>query len=248
MKFLIYQYFSKEKHKKMNSIPSDEAWIDFQTNIDNNLKDLGFKDFHELSIQSLKAYANKIGVDYILYDTLDETINYNPYYGRFYPFKNDLVNDYDAVCYFDCDILVTKHAGNIFDYHNPNSITLYSRPISVRENLNRLRDKKIVRNKRDTTGIIIVPKSVFSDFKNINLEVFDTDDTYQLVVDEIILFRYLKNNPVSQLPHSYNYLMHQIERTDKKSIDARFDMNFIHYGLDYKDMLYKDFSSEAILK
>jgi len=248
MKFLIYQYFSKEKSKKMKLTLSDASYVNMQTNIDNNLEDLGFKDFHELSIQSLKAYANKIGVDYILYDTLNESINYNPYYGRFYPFKNDLVNYYDAVCYFDCDILATTYAGNIFDYYNPNNITLYSRPISVRENLNRLKNKRTIKSRKETSGIIIFPKSVFSDFKNINLEILDTDDTYQLVVDVIILARYLKNNFVSQLPHSYNYLMHQIERSDKKSIDARFDMNFIHYGLDYKDMLYKDFSSEAILK
>lgn len=198
----------------------------------------------QLSIQSIKRYAELIGVDYFLLDAIDDTIDNNYYYGKFYPFKNQLFQDYDAICNIDTDIFATTHLDNVFDYYNDKLPTAHSFKMDITRikayNGNPANYNHYIVNGLINGGVTIWPRALYK-----TLAVIDLPNYYDPIIgpyDQSVVNMLCKDIGYARLPKKLNYVLRQYD------MKHRFNNTLIHYNFDYKQYMLNDFKDSRILK
>jgi hypothetical protein len=77
----------------------------------------------EITHPTIKAYANKLGVDFVLVDT-EPSPSISPHWAKFKLY--DLLNKYDRIIYFDTDLVVRDDCPNLFEIVPYNQIGAFN--------------------------------------------------------------------------------------------------------------------------
>lgn len=243
MKYLICQY-----HHNSPTTAEMKAEMDYNTDVHDSMGRDGYADYYKLSVKSVSAYAKKYKHDYQLFDVLDKSIGENYFYGLFYPFKNQLVDSYDGVCFIDTDILITKNAPNIFRHMHSDKLSGYFRRWNSDElksvDPKKIRSIKILPTGKINTGVLLIPKAMYSVMRDIKLTSANKGIGYYGSHDEGIINKYIRENgQFSPMPRKFNHVV-----TPEYFTDNRLNSFFIHYCWDAKRKMSDDFHTEIIIK
>lgn len=205
-KYLIYQYyFSKPGTYNAIDVPFE---------------------YYKLSSQSIAAYANKFGHDYIHYD---HQIPHSPFYGIFVPLIDRTCEQYDAICFLDSDMLATVDSRDIFEHVSLDKLSFHiMRPL-----------------KHGNTGTVVFPRAVYNDFQQhlSNLDKLHAARSKAYGdLDQKIINQFVLPSNYNNLSDDFNWHM---TRYDHKE---RWKKSFIHYHRRNKPMIKTDFEDSRILK
>lgn len=219
----------------------------------------GSSNYHEKSKISVKAYADRMGADYALYDGL---LPLSHYYGTFFPIFRNIHQQYDAMCYIDSDVLVTANAENIFDHlgegvglsHMNTGPVIPEEKQDVSEFMEFMKapDWKDIGHGNAGAVLFNNQSKLFDEFVRYleNLNDLHVEASRRLSnghlpfggFDQYILNRFNYDNGSFQLPWHFNYHLARYYH------ERRFEATLIHYHSNNKPLLHTDFSEDKILK
>ena len=196
----------------------------------------------ELSFQSIKKYAEKYKVDYLL---LDSGAPHTGYYAPFIPFLDDFYKQYDNICFIDADILATINSNNIFEdkYTNLQLLNIHKSacgPMRV-DPFGVIADWQNV--DEINSGTVLMPKLIHNLLKSSIENRLEADVGWAHGGwDQEIFWEFAEKYGYNDLHYKYNYMLTYYDHR------YRFDQTFIHYHWNMKHILEVDFESELILK
>ena len=208
--------------------------------------DVGYK-YYMLSKQSIEAYANKVGAEYVF---IDKPIDV-PFYGVFLPFQEGWYKDYDNICHIDCDFLATNKAKNVFDFTPDNAISINfmttDRGLKYREMMPKMRERG-----HANSGIVNFPKAIndqFAEYVNTELESYNANKHKDIRIkdmgdfDQAFINLFIGRTGLYQpLSDEFNWHMSRQEHR------LRWHQSLIHYHRRHKNLMKEDFPDDRILK
>lgn len=229
MKTLIYQYYHAPP-------PNDDHYIKTEFS------------YWELSEQSIRAYANKIGSDYKF---LSSGHKLCPFYGIFVPFLQGWCEDYDAICFVDSDMLATVNSESIWDHASQDELSAYFMATkgvcSAYPSLKYFHDKGHI-----NSGTVVFPRAIYNDMKEYLKQL---EEHHKLVVkgdkmigalgkfDQAFINLFVNKHQKSKsLSQNFNYHLGRLTK------DFRWKASLIHYHRAHKPLMKTDFNDERILK
>lgn len=185
----------------------------------------------------LRAYAEKIGVDFIVINTpaISEKYKVPKKYEKFQIFE--LLARYEAVLFVDTDIVVTREAPNVFELVPPDTFCAvseegFSGSLQEKEVTQKYLGEVNWRNTYFNSGLMVIPKS--------HRELFNLDDkqiaywatgdfrkNYPSLLNDQPFLNYYLNKlslPFFELDYRYNHT------NVHKNSSKRFSSYFIHYS------------------
>ena len=207
-------------------------------------------EYWNLSRASFKQYAKEIGAEYKF---LSHEHKLDPFYGVFLPFEEGWVNDYDAVCFTDSDMLVTTNYKNVFEESSKDSISGYFMTTGAWKNKPRLEFLKD-QNGHMNSGCVVIPRSQYGPLTNYIKSNLSEHHKKVIANDPIIgaLGKYdqaffnlylCEQKKAHKLDHNFNYHLGRLAYNEK-----RWDATFIHYHRGNKHKMKDDWKDSRVLK
>ena len=206
-------------------------------------------DYWNLSSKSFNQYSKKHGLDYKFLTHIHPV---DPFYGIFLPFTEGWCEEYDAICFVDSDMLVTKQAPNIFDFASNNHISMYCMRSGAHQGHSRLKPLQAYGG-HFNSGTVVFPRSLYNHLqqhlsKNLkhHHQLVTSGDPFVGGLggyDQAYLNLYAVDNnlPVNKLTQEWNYHLSRLPN------DRRFSAYFIHYHRHHKRQMQQDQNDERIL-
>lgn len=205
-------------------------------------------NYHDFSKSSVQAYAEKYDYSYLL---IEKQIPVSPFYGIFLPFTEKWCHEYDAVCFFDSDIMITSHARDLIEFCSDSYISAHlmkNKKIGGKmyEQLDFFRQNGFV-----NSGVVCFPRNVYTFMENYLSDIEQLHSTlgpmheYIGGLDQAIINFMLKNElnwNLCDLDKSFNYNM------SRYPYSRRFVNDVLHYHRTFKQYMYTDFNTDIILK
>jgi hypothetical protein len=218
---LIYQYFEKSIGKDIVGVGND---------------------YHLMSVSSISKYASRIATHYKFFQ---RGALFTPFYGIFLPFLNGLCDDYNNICFVDCDILATTKCEDVFA-HSSREVISYNLMNDGYLTVKPLEKTEIWgEHGHGNSGVVIFPRSQYNNIKmfigDLREHWKNRKDVYGNY-DQLIINQFAQKHGFHRLDQSFNY---HLGRYD---FDRRMDMNLIHYHRKHKGLMKSDFEKDIILK
>lgn len=220
----------------------------------------GSSTYHEKSAQSLKAYAERLGAEYRLYNN---RVPLSKYYGTFAPFFDLSYKNYDVMFYADSDILATTNCENVFDCMEENKIGIHHMAMCPYVLENKRQDVIAMAKAYEISqwfdkghgnaGTVLFPSSVYEDFCSYieTLNLLNNIASKRAALnhlpfggyDQYVINQFNANRgDNTYLPWIFNYHLNQYDH------DKRTEATLIHYHGGNKKLLHEDFEQPFILK
>lgn len=197
------------------------------------------KGFYVLSLETIRAYCERHNLKFEIisekkYSNYDKILNPNIEKLQI----GDYLKEYDRVLYFDCDILINKHAPNLFDLYTDN--ILYGVDEGVFhwniEEVEKLESRKElnITFRRDAiyphfinTGVVIWGQETRPFFEHFDIDEFirhTDDEAHEQPYFNVNIQRY--NIPYEFMKDKYNWLVYSTH----SAFDERLNKEIIHYA------------------
>lgn len=182
-----------------------------------------FKELGTVTHQTIKAYADKIGADFIVLDQLG-----NHKYPHFIKFDLDnLLSTYDRVLYVDTDIVIRDDAPNLFDIVPENKLGILQEfPCTSRDPvfvsfLNKQGYEGKWNNRYYNTGVMVLSKSVR------NIFTLDSEEFFHFGEQTYINYNICRFNVDI---HSLDWKFNRMNSHNEYTKEWRFSAYFMHYA------------------
>lgn len=180
-----------------------------------------YQKISNITHKSIKAYADKIGVDFVVIDKTDYPL---PHYAKCH--LKDLLTKYDRIAYIDSDIIISPNAPDIFQAVPEDKLGLFEEGkfggryegfIQYLSQYNIQPEKVSYFN----TGVIVASK--------IHKEVFRVPFKFD---NHFFEQTYLNMNILTSGfdVHFLSYKFNRMSLVDKKTGEHRLNSYFIHYA------------------
>lgn len=217
-------------------------------NYDSSIKksiDAGYNYF-DVSKSSIKAYAEKIGAEYLF---IDKEIPISPFYGIFLPFTEGWCEEYDAVCFIDSDILATTHSENILEYSSDSIISAHCLSSNHIKNKSLKEVQYFIENGVINTGVVIFPRETYQTMIDATKNIKDYHENIDLhheslgSMDQAFINFLIRDNGMkyNNLSREFNYNLSRYPYKD------RFENYLIHYHRGFKRRMRIDILNSLIL-
>jgi len=147
---------------------------------------------YEMSIESVKDYSKRIGVDYELITEM--SIYSHPAYERFQIFDNQKYDVYDNILYVDCDFFFHRQTPNFFEWAQQHQETFFATPDTLK-NYNYF-----------NSGFFMIKKGLRQRVKGLIIERYRSDRE-TLVKDQDILNRIIPSSEWCRISRDWNGVM-----------------------------------------
>lgn len=224
MRNLIYQYFE----------PTRRPMLPKEYEFD--------RDYWQFSKVSIEAYARKIGADYLFEES---GAPFDPHFSLFNMFLSDRCNEWDNICFIDCDVLATVNSRNIFTNASKTKLNV------IQSNTGPLHTEpfeKIAewRNSNElNTGVVIFPRAIYHKVRMYAAFIEDyykTDSWEHGGFDQEMIWDFATQHGFENLEPQFNYMITYYRP------ENRFTQSLIHYHYNMKHKLPHDFHKPMILK
>jgi len=186
----------------------------------------------DLTHPSIKAYAKKIGADFVC---ADKTTCTSPHWEKFNQIYL-LLNKYERILYIDTDIIIRDDCPNLFDIvpvrqlglFNEAPFTVHNREISIIEACKSYGIKlKGWNHKYYNTGVIVLSRQHKFLFKKPEKEIFNF---YEQGYFNAILAKKLESHGNELSVHELDYKFNRMTCMDQLTGEERFASYMIHYA------------------
>ena len=187
-----------------------------------------YKKIAEITHPTIKAYADKLGVEFISLSEKDFTFNTNqPHWCKLQAFRN-LLSKYDEVAYIDTDIIIRKDSPDIFKEANGKFAAFKESQFTDRTasfiQYMRMVEYPYIKDWKSSyynTGVMVANKSHINVFSEPNsyVEHFYEQSYINLQLE------FLKTDV-----HNLHYNFNRMTCMDNITGESRFSSYFIHYA------------------
>jgi len=192
--------------------------------------DDGIKEMAEITHPFLKAYAEKCGADFKVFEPIDYPVH--KYHYRIMQLR-EMLEDYDRALSIDSDVLICHDCPNIFDKVPETHIATVFEDVGTRRSQRRGLIGKIQKRWGNVgwesgymnTGFALFSKchrEIFNKIENTYWDGFGYDDLHLMYQAKKMGF------PIHELPYWYNTMTLFCEKWNNSP--SRFDSYVIHYA------------------
>ena len=189
-----------------------------------------YKEMSKLTHPSIKAYANRIGADFICIDESDST---SPHWEKFQIFN--LLNKYDRIIYLDTDIIVRDDTPNLFDIVPKEQVGMFNEGSFTQQRqlslIDTCKEYGVTLSSWDgayyNTGVIVVSRMHKEIFRKPKKEFFSF---YEQGYINMIIAQMKLEIRESPLMFSLPYKFNRMTCMDKFTGEERHASYIIHYA------------------